>query len=71
MPRVASPDWFVVYKGDEVIGIGTAYECARQLGLKVRQVWQLATPSRVARFDVPNPPEDQMIAVRVTPGDMA
>lgn len=45
MSRTASPDWFVVYEGEDPVVVGTDHECARKLGVTVRQIRTMATPS--------------------------
>lgn len=42
---------YVVYKGDDVLCVGTARECAEALGVKVKTVCSYATPSWKRRVD--------------------
>jgi len=41
---------FAVYKGDELICIGTAKECADHLGIKVSSFFSYMTPSRMKQI---------------------
>ena len=49
MPRQEKSE-YAVYKGDEFICLGTARECAENLGMKIPSFRILATPSYKKRF---------------------
>lgn len=36
---------YAIYKGDELICMGKASECADYLGVKLRTIWQYASPA--------------------------
>ena len=56
---------YVLYKGEEVIGIGTAKELAKQHGINEQTVRFYATPSHMRRVENSVDPEDRIIAVKV------
>ena len=52
---------YAVYKGDELIIIGTAEECAERLNVNAKYIRWLSTPSVVKRHDSTN----KMIAIKI------
>ena len=45
------PDIYAVYKGDDLLAIGTAEECAELLKVKARTIAWYATPSYKRRLE--------------------
>lgn len=62
MPRPVSE--YVVYRGEEVVAVGTAAECAKKLGVKKAAIQCAATPSKTASANA-KPDSQQLVAVRV------
>lgn len=60
---------YALYKGDEIIGIGTAKELAEKLGIKPETIRWYATPSQEKRVAAAADPENQMIAVKIDEKD--
>lgn len=60
---------YALYKGDEIIGIGTAKELAEKLGIKPETIRWYATPSQKKRVAAAADPENQMIAVKIDEKD--
>ena len=61
-------DTFVVYRGDEVIGIGTVSELVNQLHITPQRVRILAAPSTHRRADKSG--GDELVAERVKEKDL-
>lgn len=55
---------FVVYKGEEVVAVGTLRQCAEKLGTKQSVIQCAANPARIARADA-TPGSKQLVAIRV------
>lgn len=62
MPYVQPPSEFVLYEGDEPIGVGTASELAEKLGIDEATIRRATAPSMAARVAEGS---RQLIAVRI------
>lgn len=56
---------YAVYRGDELIVIGTADECAEFMGVTRNYVIRLATPAVLKRVEKSKNPEKMMIGVKL------
>lgn len=56
---------YVVWKGDEVLAIGTAGEIARELGVTVKTVKWWASPVAHKRADEGRHPQGRRVAERI------
>lgn len=68
MTRPLSADIFVIYKGEEVIAIGTAAECQLKLGLSRPSFFHLATPTAHRRAAKDG--SENMVAERVRANEL-
>ena len=69
MPTISPDTQFVIYKGDNVLGVGTPTELAVSLGLPEPYIRQQATPSAYARA-IKNADSKQLVVLRVAPEDL-
>lgn len=60
---------YALYKGEDIIGIGTAKELAEKLGIKPETIRFYATPTQKRRAAAAADPENQMIAVKIDEND--
>lgn len=56
---------YAVYKGEELLVIGTVEECAEDLNLTKGYIQWLATPSGRKRFESRKKPEKCITAIRI------
>ncbi|WP_218668304.1 hypothetical protein [Sediminibacillus massiliensis] len=49
MPRTMKHE-YAIYKGEELLCMGNAKECAEALGVRVKTIYYYATPSQVNRI---------------------
>jgi hypothetical protein len=59
---------YVLYKGEEIVGIGTADELARRLGLRPQTIRSYSSPSHMRRVEESADPESRIVAGRVKHG---
>ena len=59
---------YVLYKGEEIVGIGTADELSRQLGLRPQTIRSYSSPSHMRRVEESADPESRIVAVKVKDG---
>nr|DAO77422.1 MAG TPA: Protein of unknown function (DUF658) [Caudoviricetes sp.] len=59
---------YVLYKGEEIVGIGTADELSRRLGLRPQTIRSYSSPSHMRRVEESADPESRIVAVRVKHG---
>ena len=59
---------YVLYKGEEVLGVGTADELSRRLGLHPQTIRSYSSPSHMRRIDESADPESRIVAVKVKDG---
>lgn len=55
---------YTLYKGEEVIAVGTAEEISRKLGINPKTVRFYASPTQQRRAAAPAHPGNRLIAVR-------
>ena len=60
-----NPVEFALYKGDEVLGVGTARELSEKFDLPVKKIYWYATPTAKRRLEAAGPGSKMMIAERV------
>lgn len=56
---------YAVYKGEIILAIGTAQECAEELGVTTDYIYWLVTPSGKRRAESRKKPEKAITAVRI------
>ncbi|PKR86117.1 hypothetical protein [Heyndrickxia camelliae] len=56
---------YAVYKGEEIICIGTALECAKHMGIKVKSFRFYLTPSYQRRIEKRNKPRNYITVVEI------
>lgn len=56
---------FAVYKGDDLLALGTAEECAAKLGVTPRYIYWLTTPVNIRRIEKSKNPEKCTVAIRL------
>ena len=56
---------YAVYKGEELLAIGTAQECAEGLGVTADYIYWLTTPSGKRRSEGRKNPHKATTAVRI------
>lgn len=66
---MASTDTFVVYKGDEIIAIGSSAEVAEALGTSVANVEWMASPTAKRRAGRNRLVAERVRASEVEPGE--
>ena len=54
-----------VYKGEKILSIGTAQECAEELGVTTDYIYWLTTPSGKRRAESRKNPHEATTAVRI------
>ena len=59
---------YVLYKGEEVLGIGTADELSEQLGVRPQTIRSYSSPSHMRRIEESADPESRIVAVKVKDG---
>lgn len=59
---------YVLYKGEEVLGVGTADELSRRLGLHPQTIRSYSSPSHMRRIEESADPESRIVAVKVKDG---
>jgi hypothetical protein len=60
---------YAVYKGEEILVIGTAKECAEKLQVKIQTIRFYASPVHLKRVEKSKDPEERMIAVKIDDKD--
>jgi len=63
--RLTKNDEFAVYKGDDLIVMGTAKECARFMGVTEKYIGFMTTPTGKRRMEGRNNPENATTAERI------
>jgi len=56
---------YAIYKGEELLAIGTAQECAEELGVTADYIYWLTTPSGKRRAEGRKNPYEATTAVRI------
>lgn len=56
---------YAVYKGDELLAMGTAKECAQELGVTAKYIKWMTTPSGIKIYNNRKHPEHCMTAVKL------
>lgn len=67
--QVRKPREYAVYKGDELLAIGTKEECATQLGLKPKTIVWMASPAAQRRLAQRGDPDNAMTAIVIEDDD--
>ncbi|WP_069188319.1 hypothetical protein [Paenibacillus sp. GM2] len=60
---------FAIYKGDEMLALGTAKECAKKLGVTKEYIYWLTMPTAKRRFAKRMHPERCTVGVRLDKED--
>ncbi|NWL89985.1 hypothetical protein DMN77_20760 [Paenibacillus sp. 79R4] len=60
---------FAIYKGEEMLAIGTAKECAEKLGVSKEYIYWLTMPTAKRRLDKRKHPERCTVGVRLDKED--
>lgn len=56
---------YAIYKGEELLAIGTAQECAEELGVTDKYIYWLATPTAKRIAEGRKNPHEATTAVRI------
>ena len=56
---------FAVYKGDDLLALGTAEECAAKLGVTPKYIYWLTMPTAKRRLEARKHPEKCTVGVRL------
>ncbi len=56
---------YAVYKGDDLLALGTAEECAAKLGVTPKYIYWLTMPTAKRRLAARKHPEKCMVGVRL------
>jgi len=60
---------YAVYKGDDLLAIGTDKECAQELGVTPKYIRWMTTPAAKKRIQSKADPEAATTAVKIEEGD--
>lgn len=62
---MSRPKEYAVYKGDDLLVMGTAKECAQELGVTANYIKWMTTPSGIKIYNNRKRPERCMTAVKL------